>query len=393
MHSRYFFSVKNFILILIATFISFSFAGFSAEVITDKAIIEPAHDDSARVLPHKFDTLADDLSSIVAGLKPSVYINRNFTDSDHKAYRIQIEKDWATVEKHKINPISHWVKNNIPVNGQDSITLFYPFAGADFLYANSFFPDCRNYILVGLEPIGKFLRCDTLSKSEMVGYLGQIRASLYFSNNLGFFRTESMQKDLNQKTLDGTLPLIAFYIKRTHHLIREISYFSLDSAGIAVECKADRSPVGVRIDFCDTAFLHNQSVYYLSFDLSDANLKSHREMLAFVKGFGRQQIFLKAASYLMFNSYFHTIRNYLLDNAGLILQDDSGIPFHFFKKNVWDVKLFGSYTKTIDLFEHKFQPDLEEAYLNLATPNPVPFRIGYNVKFDETNLQLSRRKN
>lgn len=393
MHQLNLFSLRLFFLILIPVIIFSSCAGSSAKVNTEGVASGTGNGDTAGIPPPSIDTLFDDLSCIIAGLRPKVYTNNKITDSVLQGYRTQVEKDWTTVVRYKINPITRWQKNNIPLTEQDSVTLFYPFAGADFLYAHSFFPDCRNYILVGLEPIGKFLRCDTLPKADMLSYLGKIRSSLYFSNNLGFFRTESMQKDLNQATLDGTLPLIAYYVKRTHHLIRGISYFSLDTAGLAVECGADRSPVGVRIDFCDSTLVKNQSVYYLSVDLSDKNLKTHGEVIAFVKRFGRQEIFLKAASYLMFNPYFSTIRNYLLENARLILQDDSGIPYRFFKTKTWDVSLFGSYSKTIDLFEHKFQQDLEEAYTKQVKPNPVPFRIGYNVKFDETNLQLAKRKN
>jgi hypothetical protein len=386
------FPKKLSFLILISAFLFVSCSGSSGEKTGESQTTERPEPDSLQTARSSVDTLVDDLASIIAGFVPKVYTNKKLSDQDYLVYRSKVEKDWAGVVQYKTEPIARWREMNIPVEKQDSSTLFYPFAGADFLYANTFFPDCRNYILVGLEPVGNFMRCDTLAKADMLSYLEKIRSSLYFSNHLGFFRTESMQKDLHQATLDGTLPLITFYVKRTHHLIRRIAYFSLDSAGIAVECKADCSPVGARIDFCDSTLAKNQSVYYLSFDLSEKNLTKHKEFLAFVKNFGHQQIFLKAASYLMFSSNFRTIRNYLLDNAGMILQDDSGIPYRFFKPEKWNVQLFGTYTKTIDLFEQKFQPDLEEVYAKLEKPQPVPFRIGYNVKFNETNLLLAKRK-
>ncbi|MFZ4570126.1 MAG: hypothetical protein ACOYM0_03210 [Bacteroidales bacterium] len=386
----YFFKLP--FLILILSLFCFSCTGSSSGVKLENQTAETHNDDSIYLPQPDIDTLVDDLSSIIAGYVPNVYKNKNIAGNDHMLYQKQVEKDWAIVLKNKIGPITSWREKNIQAEVQDTGTLFYPFAGADFLYANTFFPNCKNYILVGLEPIGKFLRCDTLPKGEMLAYLEKIRSSLYFSNNLGFFRTESMMKDLNQPTLDGTLPLIAYYVKRTHHLIRKLTYFSLDTAGLMVKCTAQLSPVGVRIDFCDSTLLINQSVYYISFDLSDKNLKKHRELLAFVRRFDHCQTFLKAASYLMFNPGFQTIRNFLLDHANVILQDDSGIPYRFFKTAKWDVRLFGSYTKTIVRFENKFQPDLLEAYEKQEKPKPVPFRIGYNVLFNETNLLLSKRK-
>ncbi|MEI6899106.1 MAG: hypothetical protein WCL00_04455 [Bacteroidota bacterium] len=332
------------------------------------------------------DTLTNDLCNMIAGYDAVVFRNKSISKSDLAGYRKQVEKDWSLVVKNKIDPISKWRKQHILPSEQDSGTLFYPFAGADFLYANTFFPGCRNYILIGLEPVGKILRCDTMQKQTLLNYLGKIRSSLYFSNNLGFFRTESMEKELNQETLDGTLPLIAFYIKKTHHEITSITYFVLDSAGSQKEIKAGQTPIGVKVDFCDSTSQKLQTVYYFSVDLSDSGLKRRKAFMAFVKSFGPAQTFLKAASYLMFNSYFHTIRNYILENSKMVLQDDSGIPFRNFNPKKWEVQLYGTYTRTIDLFEHKFQEDLEEAYLKQEKPNPVPFRIGYNVKFNETNL-------
>ena len=382
------------LLVLVSTFIFSSCAGSTPDNTLEREAALRVHEDTlVAVAPNpSLDTLSDDLASMVAGLDPKKYKNKNITECERLTFNNKVEKDWGLVTKHKIDPITRWLGKNMAKESKDSATLFYPFAGADFLYPHTFFPECRNFILVGLEPIGKLLRCDTMDHAATLSYLEKIRMSLYYSNNLGFFRTESMQKDLNQQGLNGTLPVLAFYIKRTHHLIHRIVYFSLDTAGIPRPCAIDHAPVGYRIDFADSTLAQEQSVYYLSFDLSDGNLKKHPEMLAFVKGFGRQECFLKAASYLMFGAGFSVIRNYLLDNALLILQDDSGIPYRSFKSTKWEVQLFGTYTKTIGMFEHKFQPDLEAAYAALQKPHPVPFRIGYNVKFDETNLVLAKRK-
>lgn len=385
--------IRLLVLVLFSSQLFTACAGSSPDKILESQAAERDTVTSTEPGTPAFDTLADDLANIIAGFRPMVYKNNNIADYDHFVYRAQVEHDWDLVVKHKTDPITHWRKKNVEHKLQDTGTLLYPFAGADFLYANTFFPDCRNYILIGLEPIGKFLRCDTLSKVATTAYLEKIRSALYYSNSLGFFRTESMQKDLNQSTLDGTLPLIAYYIKRTSHHISGITYFSLDSAGLQVKCTAEQSPVGVRVDFCDSLYTNNQSVYYLSFDLSDEHLKKHPELLAFVTSLAPRQTFLKAASYLMFTSGFRTMRKYLLDNVQIILQDDSGIPYGSFKPGKWEVQLFGTYTKTIDRFEHKFQPDLEKAYAEQETPHPVPFRIGYNVKFNETNLLLAKRKN
>ena len=58
----------------------------------------------------------------------------------------------------------------------------------------------------------------------------------------------------------------------------------------------------------------------------------------------------------------------------------------------WQIRLFGTYSRTIDLFKHKYQEDLKEAYEKDEKTGAVPFRIGYNVKFNETNLLMATRK-
>jgi hypothetical protein len=339
------------------------------------------------------DTIDDEMAAVIAGINPEKGCKDLTTEKKWTTYQQHINDDWKLVKKNKTSPIARWREKNLDTITSNTSTLFYPFAGADFLYANAFFPDASNYVLIGLEPIGKLHRCDTMAKKDFLFYLEKIRSALYYSNQLGFFRTKSMEKDLNQQSLDGTLPLIVFYIRKTGYRLTGITYFNLDNKGGIVPCRQDISTIGVRVAFFDSTMKKHQVLYYLSYDLSDQNLKKHPELLQFVKSFGSQVGFLKAASYLMFTSGFQVMRNYLLDQESSILQDDSGIPYRFFKPSGWTVKLFGTYTQTIDLFKYKFQPDLQSAYEKQETKHAVPFRIGYNVKFNETNLLFAKKRN
>jgi len=73
----------------------------------------------------------------------------------------------------------------------------------------------------------------------------------------------------------------------------------------------------------------------------------------------------------------------------VILQDDSGIAFHYFDPLVWDIQLYGSYTKPIPLFEEFFEQDLYEAYQTRKVKK-LNFRIGYHP---QSNLLFAKRKN
>jgi hypothetical protein len=379
-------------LFTVLLFILFSSLQNQAFPITDNKTSDYSLASARKSEKPAIDTLIDGIASVFSGFIPLRGCQELPSEKGWIAYQQHINSDWRLVEKNKIVPISRWRVKNLDTISSRSTTLFYPFAGADFLYANAFFPEASNYILIGLEPVGKLHACDAMSKKDFISYLEEIRNSLYYSNQLGFFRTESMETDLNQQLLDGTLPLILFYIRKTGHHISGISYFKLDKTGKAVSVKQDSLTYGVRIVFFDSTNQKQQVLYYLSYDLSDHNLLKHPELLQFVKSFSNQECFLKAASYLMFTAGFHLMRNYILEQESSVLQDDSGIPYRFFKSSGWTVKLFGTYTKTIDMFKYKFQPDLQSAYEKQTTKLSVPFRIGYNVKFNETNLLFAKKK-
>jgi hypothetical protein len=339
------------------------------------------------------DTVNDEIASVISGIDPVKGCRDLTEEKNWITYKQHIRDDWKLVEKNKTGPIERWRDKNLETISAGTCTVFYPFAGADFLYAHAFFPYASSYVLIGLESIGSLHSCNTMAKKDFLNYLEKIRASLYYSNLLGFFRTESMETDLNQESLNGTLPLILFYIRKTGHRIAGITYFNLDNKGAVIPVRQDTNTIGVKVAFFDSTTGKRQDLYYLSYDLSDRNLKKHPELLQFVRSTGSQVCFLKAASYLMFTSRFQMIRNYILDQELSVLQDDSGIPFHYFRPSGWTVELFGTYTKTIDMFKYKFQPDLQSAYEKQGTKHAVPFRIGYNVKFNETNLLFAKKKN
>jgi hypothetical protein len=133
-------------------------------------------------------------------------------------------------------------------------------------------------------------------------------------------------------------------------------------------------------------------LYYFSKDLSNAGMNADSTWLQWVKkqSAGKQLVSLtKSASYLMHTPYFSVVRNFILDNASLHIQDDSGIDFDHMKKTGRTVKLYGTYSRVIPLFKNKFQPTLKEAYqTDSLTVKPLPFQIGYNLKVGESNLQV-----
>lgn len=337
------------------------------------------------------DSFFTDVALTIGGFENNFAKKRKLVST----YPATVSAQFASFTKSKMLPISNWVKENkmIPENYSCN-TLFYPLAGADFVYADAFFSNVKNYILVGLEKPGYLPNYDQLSNADLQSYLNQIFNSLDISMKSGFFRTKSMAVQFNQKTVNGTLHSLLFYLARRGNKIRKIRHFILKENAVVKYTSGTEgmfSP-GLDIEFL-TADNKVKNLYYYNTDLSDENVKIDN-FFNWVSSFGEHHTMLKAASYLNSRDYFSKTRNYILKSSNMIVQDDSGIPYKYFIDGTWDVKLYGGYKKVIPLFSSRIQPDMVRAYMDSTklTSKNLPFRIGYNVAVGETNLQVLYKK-
>ena len=78
----------------------------------------------------------------------------------------------------------------------------------------------------------------------------------------------------------------------------------------------------------------------------------------------------------------------------MLVQDDSGIPYKYFVDGKWNINLYGVYKRVLPIFRSYIQRDMIAAYndsTKLITSN-LPFGIGYNTAFGETNIQVFYKK-
>jgi hypothetical protein len=93
----------------------------------------------------------------------------------------------------------------------------------------------------------------------------------------------------------------------------------------------------------------------------------------------------------MHESYFSTIRSFLLDRSTTLVQDDSGIPLKYFAPQKWNLRLFGSYPGPIEIFKKYDQLDLAALYKS-SNPPPLEFGIGYRHHARESALIVATPK-
>ena len=128
---------------------------------------------------------ADDLAKFLAGKSDAKYADLQKSDF-YKNYSSSAQQTWDDLRKRTLNPITEWCKVNIPKFHNDTATLIYPFGGPDILFAMTFFPNKKDYVLMGLENPGGLCKPDQLSEDEIHQYLDSLTVSMRYLNKFGF---------------------------------------------------------------------------------------------------------------------------------------------------------------------------------------------------------------
>ncbi len=293
----------------------------------------------------------------------------------------QFNKAWKKVEAQKLSEAKSWASQNLT---KSSSAMFYMFSGPDFLYANTFYPNAKTYILTGLEPVGTIPSARRLSNS---GNLSNLRGSMNTLLNYSFFITKHMKSQLNTG-FKGTVPVILVFMARSGKTIEDISYVKLDGKGGVVPYTKGRR-TGVKITFSSGAG-PKQTAYYFSTDLSNNGFRKSG-LKEFAAKMGKGDALVKSASYLMHLSGFSKVRNFLLENTNTIVQDPSGIPLRYFDQKGWNLRPHGRYKGPIPIFKQHYQRDLIK-FFKKSNPEKLKFGIGYRWRLHETNILLAKKK-
>ena len=368
------------------------------------ACSQPAKQDSKTTENSKqqqeqvFNSYYNNFARAVAGMKPdtSGSFNLLVKKASWIKYAANADTSWKKVFINSLDKIKLWADTELVDINKSTNTLFYPFSGPDFMYANTFFPNAKTYIMFGLERPGSVPNLNKMSEASLTQFFASVNQSLEDILSLGFFKTIKMSSQLNNASVDGVLPILLLFMARTGNSITDVNSAYIDNAGkIAVNDtlfptkSSSRFGKGVEVSFFkngqkDTTI---RKVYYFSADLTEQGLAKNTPVKLYLQKLDTGvTTFIKSASYLMHNNLFATVRNTVLTKSKAVLQDDSGIAYHFFDKNAWKIALYGTYDKPIDVFSYCYQKDLNAAYVKGA--RPFGFKYGYGKG---RNMLLARR--
>jgi hypothetical protein len=306
-------------------------------------------------------------------------------------YKEWIDGRWSYINRVRLNAMRAWGNTELASLRDKCQTVYYPFSGPDFLYVNTFFPDSKYLIMGGLEPVGTMPNLATLQQQgKLAAYLAQVKTSLFTILAASFFKTKDMKSDFNNAYVDGLMPAFAVFLAREGYTIDNLQYVSLGHDG-TLHPHATAGATGVQITYFKGDRSDARVLVYLQADLGDDGLKENPGFVRLMHRLGPGITYLKAASYLLYDDYFSTIRDGILDNSIGVVEDDAGIPFRDFKPDRWQVTAYGNYTGPIGLFKEHYQPDLTQFYAT-NPHSPLSFGSGYKYIAANSSLLVARRK-
>ena len=311
---------------------------------------------------------------------------------EHSAF---MRSAWSRLNGRQVAAMTTWRDAELGKACPAGGTLMYPFSGPDFLNAYWLFPGCETIVMFGLEHIGEVPNIEAMNERDLVQLTSDVRKAMSNFIDRNYFITDSMARQLRTSQLRGVLPVFMLSMALSGMEIVRIA--PLDLAPLSREKPAEGQPMrqlkGVTIEFLTPGAAAPQRVHYFTVDAADKGLAHYPEFLAYVRSLGPTTTFIKSASYLLQSNEFRQIRAALLDISGVIVQDDTGVPYAMLENRGWNVQLHGRYGRPIPPFGGAYQVELSRAY-KAQEPAPLPFTFGYqyhDFRDTRSNLIVAQR--
>ena len=303
--------------------------------------------------------------------------------------KTQADGAWDFYQKTIGQPLSNFAAAQIAPKAGG--TVFYPFSGPDFVTVAHAFPNADRYVMVAMQAAGAPVTLATMSAQRSQGFQAKFMREWMKFSRLAFFRTD----DLNEDQRDQFAPIGVTTILSTFALY--MGFDVMDIYPIVYDDKTGdfiKSTTGqwssVRLVLSKAG--KPVTLDYVSLDLSDSSLSTNNPMRTWLAREAKNPGLIKAASHLLQESYFSVMRDILVANATMVVQDETGLDYTYLTQ-IGQADLYGGFLFPHELFNRKKQESLGKAYRESTNTKPLPFAFSYNKTNERNNVQIVRRQN
>ncbi len=299
---------------------------------------------------------------------------------------VQADAAWQHYQQNMGRAMSEWA--NTEIKQPAGTTLFYPFSGPDFVTAAHLFPQASRFVMVAMQAAGEPAALSTMSATRSQNFQAKFLREWMKFSRLAFFRTDDLNEDLRDKyaQIGVTTILITFALYMGYD-VNEVYPIALDpQSGQFIQTMGDWKSVRLVMSKGGKPV----TLDYVSLDLSDSHLSQAEPMRAWLERESRQPVLLKAASHLLQETYFSVLRDMLVANAKMVVQDETGLNYTYLSQ-IGPVDLYGGFLYPHELFNRKKQESLAQAYKDSKHVRPLPFAFSYNKTTERRSVQIVRR--
>jgi len=325
----------------------------------------------------------------------------------------EMQKRYETITQRYITPAQTFFK---PLKPTDlPTTIVYPFGGGDLMSALVTFPEARDITTISLEHAGDPTRLAKLDKkAKLATALANYRNAVEGLLSLHDSTSENMRK-LESGGIPGQLSFHLTGMAVNGFEPVSLRFFSVEPDGKLhyltqpeIDALAKTKAKKKKGSWVDTdwsqAYTHMELAFRKAGD-PKAPLVVHRHFAwnlnnqgfngsgldKYLSSKGKVAAMTKAASYLIWNSGFSKIRDYLLANMVWMASDATGVPPLPARKAGFTQTTFGTFKGA---FLEEADPGVSEQMAKMWASQPrrkLPFRYGYPDVEKNVHMMITQR--
>jgi len=305
------------------------------------------------------------------------------------ALKNQADDAWAHYQKTIGQPLSTWAATEVAA--KPSGTVFYPFSGPDFVTVAHAFPNADRYVMVAMQAAGAPVTLATMNQARAQGFQQKFMREWMKFSRLAFFRTDDLNEDQRDQFAPiGVTTILSTFALYSGYDVMEIYPIAFDAQSGDFVKSTDGTWRSVRLVLNKAG--KPVTLDYVSLDLSDASLSKSEPIRKWLAREAHHPVLIKAASHLLQETYFSILRDILVANATMVVQDETGLNYTNLAE-IGPVDLYGGFLYPHELFDRKKQESLGQAYRESQNVKPLPFAFSYNKTNERRSVQVVRRPN
>lgn len=280
-------------------------------------------------------------------------------------------------------------------------TVVYPFGGGDLVSALATYPDVKELTTISLEPAADPRGIDGIKTNDLIRALYAIRAHLGKLFLKAHSRTDNL--DLESK---GALPgeIVFSMAALVAHGYEPVSlrYFRFEDDGkIRYVTDEDLKAAGdkrgqkalfqnAELRFKKPGDARSRVLRHVGYDLSDGNLKLRPQIMKHLEAKGKVSAMTKAATHLLWDDAFSTVREYLLTHMEWMISDTTGIPPRHIKGRGFVHEVYGQYDGP-EPFGSVNGRDSGDFKALFKGHDPISFRYGYPDTHSHGHIVVTKK--